>query len=159
MIKPTATSKFSNNFTSYIKVKQNNFLSDGNSFEDFYYKIFSNIIDQLKSILEPVIVPYSNKVLANQIIELVIILFILTILIIGLIIVFIINTIVFTYSDKIVNFFTNKYIKWYININKKFIGIELFLICFASIFIIYNSSSLSIYFFIWINLNIIKISN
>ena len=128
MIKTSATSTFNNNLISYIKIEKNNFISDGNGFEDFYNKIVSNIINQLKSILEPVTVPYSNELLANQINDIAIILFILTILIIGLIIVFIINTIVFVFSDKISNFFTNKYIKWYININKKFIGIELFLL-------------------------------
>ena len=128
MIKTSATSTFNNNLISYIKIEKNNFISDGNGFEDFFKKIVSNIINQLKSILEPVTVPYSNELLANQINDIAIILFILTILIIGLIIVFIINTRVFVFSDKISNFFTNKYIKWYININKKFIGIELFLL-------------------------------
>ena len=111
MIKTSATSTFNNNLISYIKIEKNNFISDGNGFEDFYNKIVSNIINQLKSILEPVTVPYSNELLANQINDIAIILFILTILIIGLIIVFIINTIVFVFSDKISNFFTNKYIK------------------------------------------------
>jgi hypothetical protein len=52
----------------------------------------------------------------------------MSIFIIVLLLAFMFNTIIFIYSDKISNFFTNKYIKWYINFNKKIIGIELILL-------------------------------
>ena len=42
---------------------------------------------------------------------------------------FIINVIILVYSDKLMNLFTNKYIRWYIAFNKKVIGIE---ICFLN---------------------------
>ena len=47
---------------------------------------------------------------------------------------FIVNIIIIIYSDKLMNYFTNKYIRWYILYNKKVIGIE---IAFLSISILY----------------------
>ena len=44
------------------------------------------------------------------------------------------------YSDKLLNLFTNKYIRWYILYNKKVIGIE---IAFLSISILYFMYKLS----------------
>lgn len=88
--------------------------------------------------LEPVQVNYSNELLAEQIYGISILLFALSITIIVLIIFLLINIIVFTYSDKLINYFKNKYIKLYININKKFIGIEIFLLGTSIIYFMYN---------------------
>lgn len=41
--------------------------------------------------------------------------------------------------DKIINYFNNKYIKWYLVLNKKMISIE---ICFLGFTILYFMSSL-----------------
>ena len=97
--------------------------------------LFTKIIEQLSSILQPVAVDYSNQALSTQIYGLSIILFVMSLLMIALIIAFFINTIIVIYSDNLMNYFTNKYIRWYININKKIIGIEL---CFIGGTIIYG---------------------
>ena len=93
-----------------------------------------------KPILEPVSVNYSNEILANQIHDISIMLFLLSIFIIILFIAFMINVIVSLYSDKIMNYFTNKYIRWYININRKLINIEIILIGGSILYFMYTLS-------------------
>jgi hypothetical protein len=115
----------------------NNFISGNNGLDDISNKMVNNLMDYIKPILEPVHVSYSNEVLANQIYGLSIMLFILSILIIVLLIFFIINIVIFTYSDMLKNYFSNKYIKWYININKKFIGVEIFLLGSSLLYFMY----------------------
>ena len=78
--------------------------------------------------------------MADQLHYISILLFLMSIFIIVLFIAFIFNTIFFIYSDKISNFFTNKYIKWYVNFNKKIIFIELI---FLSSSILYFMLTLS----------------
>lgn len=73
--------------------------------------ILNSVITILKPILEPISVDYSNEMLANQISGLSIILFILSIMILILLSAFIVNIIILVYSDKLMNFFTNKYIR------------------------------------------------
>lgn len=60
----------------------------------------------------------SNELLTTQLYGISILLFILSILIIMLII-FIVNLLINLNSDKIINYFNNKYIKWYVSFNKK----------------------------------------
>jgi hypothetical protein len=48
------------------------------------------------------------------------------VLIIILLVAFIWNILIFSYSDNLMNIFSNKYIRWYIGFNKKLIGIEIF---------------------------------
>ena len=57
-------------------------------------KIINYIIEILKSILKPVQVTYSNELLANQINDISILLFILTLLILGLFIGFLLNILI-----------------------------------------------------------------
>lgn len=110
----------------------NNFM--GNQLNDFSDKFLNNIIDILKPVLSPVQVEYSNVLLADQIYGISIILFILSVLIIILLLAFMFNILILVYSDKLMNLFTNKYIRWYIAFNKKIIGIE---ICFLGGSILY----------------------
>lgn len=116
---------------------RNTFISGDNGLEDITNKILNNLMDYIKPFLEPVQVSYSNEVLANQIYGISIMLFILSVLIIVLLIFFIINIIIFIYSDRVMNYFSNKYIRWYININKKFIGVELFLLGTSLLYFMY----------------------
>ena len=115
----------------------NNFISDSNGLEDFTNKLMDSLMSYLRPFLEPVQVNYSNELLANQIYGISILLFVLSILIIVLIIFLLINIIIFTYSDKLINYFKNKYIKLYISINKKFIGIEIVLLGSSIIYFMY----------------------
>lgn len=124
--------------TTLKEVKENLISEDMNNIVE---KIINSLLDSLKSILEPVTVNYSNEVLANQIYGISIILFILSVLILILLIAFMINILILVYSDKLMNLFNNKYIRWYIAFNKKIIGIE---ICFLGGSILYFMFQLSV---------------
>jgi hypothetical protein len=106
----STSEKIGSNNTSNI-TEVNKFISDGNGIDELANKIFSLIMDYLSPILSPVKVNYSNELLANQLNDISLLLFILSIFIIVLFIAFMFNIIFFIYSDKISNFFTNKYIK------------------------------------------------
>ena len=54
--------------------------------------------------------------------------FILAIIIIGLTIALLFNIFIYINMDKIINFFQNKYIKWYVGITMKFIGLEVIIL-------------------------------
>ena len=114
----------------------NNFISDGLSND-----IVTYIITILKPILVPVKVSYSNELLATQLYGISILLFILCILIIIMLIVFIVNLLIYLNSDKIINYFNNKYIKWYVSFNKKIIRIELFYLGSTILYFMYTLSS------------------
>lgn len=117
-----------------IVKESSSFVSDNLEFINDFLKLFKNI-------LEPVNVSYSNELLANQINDIAIILFILSILFI-----IIFNLLVIVYNDRLINKFKNKFIIWYLTINKKIIGIK---IIFISITILYFMFQLSygIHFF------------
>ena len=119
-----------------------NFLTNSNNaslnFNTDY--LLDYVINHLKFIIEPVSVDYSNQLLANQIYGISIILFILSIMILILLLAFILNIVILVYSDKLMNIFSNKYIRWYIALNKKLIGIE---ICFLGGSLIYFMYMLS----------------
>jgi hypothetical protein len=106
----------------------------GNDLNDFSDKLLNNIIGILKPVLSPLQVDYSNVLLAEQIYGISIMLFILSVLIILLLLAFMLNILILVYSDKLMNLFSNKYIRWYIAFNKKIIGIE---ICFLGGSILY----------------------
>ena len=89
-------------------------------------ELFNFILGKLKYVLEPVQVNYSNELLSDQIYYLCIVLFILSIIIFGFIVVLLLNIILYINMDKIINYFNNKYIVWYLNINKKFLSVEIF---------------------------------
>lgn len=118
----------------------NNFISDGNGLDDFYNKIVAYIMNILKPILEPVKVSYSNELLATQLYGISILLFILSILIIIMLIGFIVNFLIYINSDRIIIYFNNKYIKWYVNFNKKIIGIELLFLGSSILYSMYTLS-------------------
>jgi hypothetical protein len=115
----------------------NNFISDGNGLEELPNKILNYIIEMLGPILQPVQVNYSNEVLANQIYGISVLLFILSILIIILFIGFILNIFIFINSDKIKNYFTNKYIRMYVSYNKKLIALEIIFLSASILYFMY----------------------
>jgi hypothetical protein len=125
---PGSGQNISNNFTSG---------AGENGLEDISNNLVNSVMDFIKPILEPIQVSYSNEVLANQIYGISILLFILSLLVTILLIFFILNTLLFIYSDKLMNYFKNKYIKWYIYINKKFIAVELFFLSTSLLYFMY----------------------
>ena len=122
------------------EVTTNKFASSGGNLGEVVDKFLNGLFDNLKFLLEPVQVDYSNAVLAEQIHDLSIILFIFSILIIGMIIVLLFNIFIYINMDKIIKFFNNKFIKWYLVFNKKFIAIEIFMLGSTIIYFMYNLS-------------------
>lgn len=114
---------------------KNKFISD-----DIGDSLINSLINILKPILEPVSVEYSKDILANQIYGISVILFVLSVLILILLLFFMINIIILVYSDKLMNFFKNKFIRWYIAFNKKIIGIEIWFLGSSIIYFMYMLS-------------------
>lgn len=84
---------------------------------------FNKILDFLLPILFAVTVDSSNHILASQIHGISVILFVLSLMIVILIVGLLFNVFILIYSDKFKELFVNKFIRAYINLNKKFIGI------------------------------------
>lgn len=97
----------------------------------------STIIDPLVSILKPVSVDYSNVLLAEQIYGLAIFMFILTVAIVMLFIVFLFNAIILLYREKLLNYFTNKYLVFYLKLQSKVILIEFLFLSLAIFYGLY----------------------
>ena len=55
-------------------------------------------------------------------------LFILGLIIFGLIVVLLLNLILYINMDKVIKLFNNRFIYWYLIMNKKFLSIEIFLL-------------------------------
>jgi hypothetical protein len=134
------TAKMVDELNKSISPSTNKFFPDGNSLEDLYNKFISQFMDILRPILEPIKVDYSNEILANQLNDISIILFMMSILIFFLILAFMVNTLIYINSDRIYNYFSNKYIKWYVNFNKKIIGIELMFLGSSILYFMYMLS-------------------
>nr|WVH38259.1 hypothetical protein [Trametes maxima] len=111
-----------------INVPSNSYINSSDSISDFLQMIVNSLFNQFKLILEPVQVDYSNEILANQIYDLSILLFVLGLIIVFLIIILLLNIILYINMDSIIKIFNNKYIKWYLIINKKFLSIEIFIL-------------------------------
>jgi hypothetical protein len=137
--KSSTVSDSVSNSTGSNSAGVNKFIPDDgiNGIDEVANKIFSYIMDTLRPILEPVKVSYSNEILANQIYDISILLFVLSVLIMILFIAFIINMTVLIYSDRLLNYFTNRYIRWYITLNKKLIGIELIFLGSSILYFMY----------------------
>ena len=58
----------------------------------------------------------------------------------GLIIVLIFNMFIYINMDRFINFFNNKFIKWYLVLNKKFISIEIFILGTTILYFMYTLS-------------------
>ena len=121
-----------------VEATSKSFLSGGDSLGDFTQELLNGVFDKIKFILEPVQVNYSNEVLANQIYDLSILLFVLSLIIVGLIIVLLLNIILYINMDRIINFFNNKFVKWYLVINKKFLTVEIFILGGTILYFMYT---------------------
>lgn len=127
-----------NNTTSSNSDSTSNFLpTDLNSYVE---GLLNTIIGNLKPILEPVKVTYSNELLAEQINGIAILLFIISIIIIFLFIIFSVNAIILIYRDRIVNYFKNKYIRAYLQLNTSIIVLEFVLISITIVYFLFTIS-------------------
>ena len=121
-------------------VTKNNFVGDGSNINELVQSLINSIFENLQFILEPVQVNYSTEMLADQIYHISILLFIVSILITGLIIVLLLNIFLYINMDRIINYFNNKFIKWYLTFNKKILGMEIFLLGGTILYFMYSLS-------------------
>lgn len=91
----------------------------------------------LKNIFEPVQVDFSIELLSAQINSISIILFMLTFLILIFFISLLFNITVFLFSDKLLNYLKNKYIRWYLTFSKKVIGLEILMLSGLIFYLLY----------------------
>lgn len=124
-----------NTSDSVVRSSINKFIPDGNS---FITERINGLLEVLKNILEPITVSYSNEVLCNQINSLAILLFILSIIIFIVLLGFLINILIFIYSDKLLKYFTNKYITKLINFNKQILKLEITFVGFILLYFMYH---------------------
>jgi len=80
--------------------------------ENFVDSVWSKLLNYLNYVFEPVQH----------------LLFILTVLILIFFISFLFNVSLFIFSDRLMRYFTNKYILWYLNFNKKIIAFEIIIL-------------------------------
>lgn len=115
-----------------------NFMDHGNKLSDLINTYINGFFEHFKFILEPVKVNYSNEILASQIHDLSVLLFMLSVIITVLIIVLIFNIVIYINMDKIIKYFNNKFVRWYLLFNKKIMGIEIFILGISIVYFMYT---------------------
>jgi hypothetical protein len=138
---PSSTSTPSTPSPSSNHDSLNKFLPEDGEIKEMFSNFFNKTVETFRPLLQEVEVNYSNELLADQIHNISIILFILSVILILLFFVFIFNILLLLSTDKIINYFNNRYIIWYLKVNKKFIAMEVF---FLGLFISYVMYSLSL---------------
>jgi len=105
------------------------------------WKLPESIINQaaayLEKFFEPVQLSFSNEVMSQQIQNVSILLWILTVCLSIFFISLLFNIALFIFSENLTKYFTNKYILLYINFNRKIIGFEIFMLSGWIIYILY----------------------
>jgi hypothetical protein len=101
---------------------------DDLSLDEFSETIIIKISDFLTTFFAPVVVTYSNELLSNQFHNISLILFILTLILLLNFFVLLFNFTLFIFTEKLIGYFKNKYVLYYLNLNKKLIGLEIFFI-------------------------------
>ena len=126
------------NKLSNIISNNNKLIGGDDGLYDLSQALINGAFERLKFILEPVQVNYSNEILSNQIHDISLILFIMGLAIFGLIAVLLLNILIYINMDKIIKIFNNKFIQWYLIINKKFLSIEIFILGSTILYFMYN---------------------
>ena len=93
-----------------------------------YNSIQTKIVNYLSYIFEPVQHSFTNDIMSNHIQNIGILLVILTAIISIFFISFLFNITLFIFSGRLMSYFTNKYILWYLNFNKKIIAFEIIIL-------------------------------
>ena len=106
-----------------------------------FHQIAETILNKISAYLdyffEPVLVNFSNELLAIQIQNLSLILFFITVCIGIIFISFLFNLTAYIFSDRLLKYFKNKYIIWYISFNKKVIVFEIIMLSGWIIYLLY----------------------
>ena len=90
--------------------------------------ILTKIVNYLSNIFEPVQHSFTIDIMSNHIQNISILLFILTAIIFIFFSSFLFNVTLFFFSDRLMSYFTNKYILWYLKFNKNFIAFEIIIL-------------------------------
>ena len=90
--------------------------------------VLSKIVNYLNYLFEPVQHSFTIDVMSSHVQNLSVLLFILAALILFFFLSFLFNITLFIFSSKLLNYFSNKYILWYLNFNKKVIGLEILIL-------------------------------
>lgn len=97
---------------------------------EIFDTVFRYIVDFFNNFFLPIPVNFTNDLLVNQIHKISIILFILTVCMVIFFIYLLVNIILYIFSDKLINYFTNKYIKLYLSLNKQILAFEIVVVSF-----------------------------
>ena len=104
-------------------------------------EIFENIMDKIAEyldyIFQPIPLDFPIQVMSNQIQNLSILLWILTICLCIFFISLLINITLYLFSDKLLKYFKNKYLLIYINFNKKVIVFEIIMLSIWIFYLLY----------------------
>jgi hypothetical protein len=100
----------------------------GDKLGEIFESIMNKIADYLDYIFQPVSLNFSNEVMSNQIHNLSILLWIITICLLVFFISLLINITLYIFSEKLLKYFKNKYLLIYINFNKKVIAFEIIML-------------------------------
>lgn len=109
--------------------------SGENSSNLFYF--INDLVIPIINTLKPQQVDYSVDLLMDQHHLIAICLFIMTLSALFLFFVFLFNIVLFIYKDKILNYFTNKYIILYLNLQFKILNMEIIIIALLIIYYFY----------------------
>ena len=90
--------------------------------------ILSKIVNYLNYIFEPVQHTFTIDIMSNHIQNISILLFILTAIIFIFFISLLFNMTLFLFSERLLKYFTNKYILWYLKFNQKIIAFEIIIL-------------------------------
>jgi hypothetical protein len=104
---------------------------------DISESIINKIAEYLDYIFQPVQLNFSNEVMSNQIHNLSILLWILTICLSIFFISLLINITLFIFSESLLKYFKNRYLLWYISFNKKVFAFEMIMLSGWILYLLY----------------------
>jgi hypothetical protein len=117
------------------ETNKNNFLPEDFDIEKIQTQIIDIILDYLRPYIQPATVNYSHDLLVDQVQLLSLMSLIIALIITGMLVFLFFNIFIYMNSDRILKLFKNKYVVFYVNLQLKFIAIEVLL---STLVIIYG---------------------
>lgn len=118
---------------------KNSFLPEDLDIEKIQNQILDIIMEYIRPYIQPASVNYSQELLVDQVQTLSLLSLIIALIITGMLVFLFLNILIYMNSDKILKFFKNKYVLLYVNLQLKFIAIEVIL---STLVILYGMSIL-----------------
>lgn len=106
---------------------KNSFLPEDFDIDKIQNQIMDIIMDYIRPYIQPVTVNYSHDLLVDQVQILSLISLIIALIITGMLLFLFLNIFIYMNSDRILKLFKNKYVVLYVNLQLKFIAIEVIL--------------------------------